>query len=829
MRGWCQAMTIGGLMGGLAASVAAAEPLFASPPHFLTLHDRQQVIFFINEPVTGALASRVAARRIEVFVPRALVDPTLQGVSFRGDEWSGATVTNLALTAGTRGDARIRIETSGPVGEVHAYAVGDPPRLIIDLLAPAPAPTPKPRRSAPPRQPGVKNAALASAPVRAAGRRHAPAPPAHLARSAAAPPAPRSAPAPTAAALGAPAAREPLALPATVAVATAPRPHQDGDEESPATLLHRTEVAESSWPCRWRRVSGVAFCTPDPAAVPYAADGALRRLATALAEGAARPPAPLAGDGPAPLYLAADREFVVRAPSRRLLPAVDRYRDALRRFPAFFDAPRARLNIALAYRALGFAAELRAAAVAAVHDPGGPLAQALVGDLALEHGAPERAREAYERVATVGAVGACLAARGRAALASDAASAESALAALANLCPASLLADPETDRLRGRARLAAGDAAGAFAILSGVRDALGPAASVGLVSDVATAAEAAGDREAARRTYEELTRGGYGARAAGLASVGLARLDAAAGAIDTGLQRLAALDIGQAGPERRAFVLPLVSEALRRGAEQDAVLLVHEHGIPPAALATDDQIRLARSYRVVGLVAEAEQLLVQLQRALGAAVPDALREERAAVALARGDAAATLAVADEWLRARGVAAPPAARLWRARALAALGETAAALALAGPALDALDAAAARDLRIELAELVRERDLVAAGSLARAALAAEKLPELPPARAAAALRTVADAAEAAGDDTAALEAFSRLVARYGDQAGTSGVAYHVARLTAGAHGGPAAVAAYGEVARSTDPVERRLATASLAYETIVRPFEGLQAEP
>ena len=842
MRDWWQAAMLGGLMVGLAAGVAAAEPLFASPPHFLMLGDRQQVIFFINEPVAGALASRVGTRAIEVFVPHALVDPTLQGASFRGDEWSGSTVTNVVLATGTRGNARIRIETSRPVGEIHAYSVGDPPRLMIDLLTPAPAPaaTPTPRRSVAPRQRAAKSGARTAAAARAAGMRPGPVPSAHVASApgAAAPRAPALAPVPIETAPAAPPDRAVLALPAMVAVATAPRSQQEGggartEHQDGAgrgeSLAAAGAGAPPPWPCRWLRVSGVAFCAPDPAAVPYAADQALAGVATALAAGAPRPPAPPAGNGPAPLYLAADCEFVMRAPSRRLLPVIDIYRRALRRFPAFFDAPRARLNIALAYRAMGFAAELRGAAAAAVHDPGAPLAQALVGDLALEQGATERAREAYERAGAGGGVGACLAARGRAALATDALSAASALSVLANLCPASLLADPDTDRLRGRARLGAGDAAGAFAILSGVRDALGPAAEAGLLGEMAAAAEAAGDREAARRIYEEITRGSYGARASGLATVGLARLDAAAGTIATGLQRLAGLGVGQAEGARRAFVLQAVTEALHRGADQDAVVLMHEHGIPPAALVADDQIRLARSYRGVGLVAEAEHLLAQLQRALGATVPDALREERAAGALARGDASATLVVADEWLRVRGVAAPPAARLWRARALAALGETTAALALAEPALGALDAATARDLRVEFAELVRARDPVAAGRLARAALATERLPELPPARAAAALRMLADGAAAAGDDATALEAFSRLAARYGDQPGASGAAYHVARLTAGARGGPGAVAAYGEVTRSADPVERRLATASLAYEVIVRPFEGLQAEP
>src|SRR5215467_5587509 len=69
----------------LAARQADGEALFASPPHFLALADRQQVVFFINEPVVGALASR-GDDAVDVMVPRAIVDPTLRGTTFHDDE-----------------------------------------------------------------------------------------------------------------------------------------------------------------------------------------------------------------------------------------------------------------------------------------------------------------------------------------------------------------------------------------------------------------------------------------------------------------------------------------------------------------------------------------------------------------------------------------------------------------------------------------------------------------------------------------------------------------------------------------------------------------------
>jgi hypothetical protein len=112
--------------------------------------------------------------------------------------------------------------------------------------------------------------------------------------------------------------------------------------------------------------------------------------------------------------------------------------------------------------------------------------------------------------------------------------------------------------------------------------------------------------------------------------------------------------------------------------------------------------------------------------------------------------------------------------------------------------------------------------------REALAGDGQAELPAARTAAALRALGEAAEAAGDDATALEAFGRLAARYGDDPSASGVAYRVARLTAGASDGRAAKAAYADAERSRDALERRVAAAGRAYEAIVAPFEGPQKE-
>lgn len=488
--------------------------------------------------------------------------------------------------------------------------------------------------------------------------------------------------------------------------------------------------------------------------------------------------------------------------------------------------------MALVYRTLGFTAELQSIAVEGADEPGRALYEALVGDLALEQGSVERAVAAYARADRGGGVGPCLAARGRAAVALAAGSPHGAaveLAQLPTLCPREILSDPETLRCQARERLAAGDAAGARSALERLRGAFGVAGEGALLEDLGQAAEASGDLAAARREYTALASGRFGARLASRGTLALARLDAAAGDVAAGFRRLQTLAPETAAVERRRMAGDALVNALRRGAHQDAVAIMAEHGVAPASLAPEDQILVARSYRALGLADEADALLRRMRDALGASAPDALWDERGSAALAAGAPAQALAAADDWLRTRGTAASPAARALRARALAALGQSAAATDEAAQAAAVLGGAEARALRLDVAERLRTVDAAAAARLVREGLADASLPALEPRAAAAAWRTLAEASEASGDDAAALAAYTTLTARYGDQPSAAGAAYRVARLTAGTHGGAAAAAAYGEVARSRDTVERRVGTAAQAYEAIVRPFEGRREEP
>jgi tetratricopeptide (TPR) repeat protein len=601
--------------------------------------------------------------------------------------------------------------------------------------------------------------------------------------------------------------------------------------EAPA--VETLGAADEGFPCAWRRIAGVPFCAPDPNAPAYAMQADLRELASALAtttDGTALPEAPTADDDRA-RYLAADRELVSRIASGHVLPAVDAYRLALRRGAGFFDAQRARLNLALIYRTLGFAAELRSVATDAGKDRVRPIIEGLAGDLAREQGALDRAREAYARATESGGAGACLGARGRAALAlldGRTAEASAELDQLPALCPAALRNDAETLQIEARRLIARGDARGALQLLERVRRAFGAAHEGTAIEDVAVASAAVGDTAGARAAYEQLAHGDFGPRLTEHGILGLARLDAAGGDTAGGFRRLEKLSPDTGSVERKRFATNALTDALHQGADDTAVSIVLEHGIAPSSLPIDDQIRLAHAMRRVGLNGEAQGLLRDLVRGgNGVGAADSLWEERGASALAADEPAQALAIADDWTRARGATTPAGALALRAQALGSLGQAAAADEALTRAVGMLDPIAARTLRLEVAARVRANDAALAARLAREALAEEHPPALSDAEAAAAQRLLGEAAEASGDDAGAIAAYSALTARYPTQPSADGAAYRLARLTAGTQGGAAARAAFAEIAHSRDPLERRMGAAAEAYETVVKPFENREA--
>ena len=576
--------------------------------------------------------------------------------------------------------------------------------------------------------------------------------------------------------------------------------------------------------CLWRRFSGLAICLGDPKAPAYVGDHTVTAMVGALARGKLPEPEDTpAVATPALVYLEADVLFATRAHEGKLLPVVDAYRRALRQHPEFPEAWRARLNIALAYRAMEFLTELRTTAGEASADSTAGLVRGLAGDLAFVTEKIGIATDDYRRAADLGALGACLAARGRAraALAADdAVTGAAQLASLAGLCPSDIAADPETIWIRGQLALARHDVATARALLDEAKKGLGGADRGGVIADLGRLAETADDAKGARASYEQLLGGAFGARAARRATVRLAILDGVGGDVNAGLKRLDRLTPEASDPARRALVMQAARSALERGAPGDAIASLHEAHVDPTALGVDDQLLVAEAYRGIGLVGEAERVLAAAQANAGAAAPDALFAARGTLALDRRDGPSAAAIADDWIRARGRSGG--ALALRARAAALGGDAMAAhAAVAAAVMD--DPSLTRTLALDVAETLRDRQPAAALILAREALEPGPTPELPPARAALGLALVGTLAEAAGDDDTALAAFTTLGARYGKEPVAADAAYRAARIAARrVPGGDAA--AFDEAARSTDALARRVAGAARDYEAIVKPLAG-----
>lgn len=581
--------------------------------------------------------------------------------------------------------------------------------------------------------------------------------------------------------------------------------------------------------CLWRRFGGVAICVADPKAAPYAGDHTITALVGALARNKLPEPEDTpAVVTPASMFLAADVLFATRAPEGKLLPVVDAYRSALRKHPDFPEAWRARLNIGLAYRAMEFLTELRTVAGEASVDPTAGVVRALAGDLAVVTGKPQTAVADYKRANDLGGLGACFAARGRARLAlvdGDTTAAAAELGSLTSLCPPEIATDAETQWVRGRLALAQGDTAAAKTLLGDVQKNLNKADQGAVLVDLGLVAEATNDPKAARKSYDALVGGAYGARAAREATVRLAILDGVGGDVSAGLKRLERLTPEASDPARRSLVMQSARSALARGAVGDALATLHEAHVDPTVLPLDDQLVVADAYRGIGLYGEAERVLASAQATAGAAAPDALFTARGALALDRRDAAAAIAIADDWIRVRG------------RNVGALGLRARGAALAGDANDAHAAVAAaiiedgsvtRTLSLDVAELLRDRAPGIALALARQALEPGATVELTPDRHAAGLALVGSLAENAGDDDTALAAFTTLAARYGKEPIAADAAYRAARIAARRlPGGDAA--AFDEAARSKDALARRVAGAARDYEAIVKPLASGKGEP
>ncbi|MBY0280515.1 hypothetical protein K2Z84_34705, partial [Candidatus Binatia bacterium] len=134
-------------------STASASEL-ATPPHFLTLADRERIVLFSDGPIAGALADRRADGSIVVTVPKVAAAATIAGREFDDTASGGDGRTKVRVTSTAQGDARIEISGAGAVERVHAYGTTKPARLTIDLLHPG-----APERSAEAGKPPTKPAA----------------------------------------------------------------------------------------------------------------------------------------------------------------------------------------------------------------------------------------------------------------------------------------------------------------------------------------------------------------------------------------------------------------------------------------------------------------------------------------------------------------------------------------------------------------------------------------------------------------------------------------------------------------------------------------------
>jgi len=611
-------------------------------------------------------------------------------------------------------------------------------------------------------------------------------------------------------------------------------------DDPEAVLTGSTDpVASDTLVCRWRRSSGVAYCAPDPKAGVYVADLGTANLAGLLDRGRSGPTAvPLPPSGPTEVFLNADVALLRGAREGWILPAVSTYEQALRTYPDFADAARARANLALVYYALGFAPELDRMS-RRKDDVVAPFAGVLLADLWRQIGEQQDTAPLLAAGDRAGGITACLAERARANAAAEAERRDAfpaAFASLAKVCPRTILEDSETAWLRARAMILGGEATRAADALPPLEEDLPKRQRPLLLADLVRAQDAAGDARAARRVEERLAAGSHGRRASRTARVALAARDAAEGKLAPTERRFADLPIEDALQTRERADLIAASEMLRGGNEVAALGLMTERKLDPRRLAVSDQLLLARALRRVGLLDPAQGILAGIGTTAPARLPDAYFEELGALALTRDDADAALAVADRWEAARSETAPVGAIALRARARGAKGDARGATETLKDELAPRDPELAREVAVELASELLSADPALALSLARGALD-PALPPLEGPRAADALRALAEAAEATGDPASARAAFATLAQEHAGEPAAAGAGYRASRLASAAApageaqvGGAASTAARPASAPAAapptddDPLARRLAAVGRIYDEVVATTAG-----
>jgi hypothetical protein len=809
---------------------AAGGSQLTSAPHFVVLGDRERIVLFADGPLIGAMADRHGDGTIEVTIPRVGLAPALADREFDDASSGGTGKTRVRLSAGSHGDVLVRIQPGTPAASVHAFASTKPSRVTIDLLqtaADAATSAATPDDGAKPASPAAshehrKRGADARSEKKSEKRDSS------TARTASPPSSPSSASsaganqAPVAKADASRANPAPPTKPGAVqggadAVAAAGTPTATSDAAGDVTAS-----SDQTLVCRWRRSSGAAYCAADPKAAVYALDLDTATLAGQLDRGhVGAGVTPLAPRGAAEAYLDADLELLERARDGWLLPVVTSYEQALRSYPGFADAPRARANVALLYHALGFEPELER--LSRDSDPlAAPFAAVLLADLRREKDPQRDVSALLDRASKAGGITACLAARVRSNVAADAGNSAAfpeAFATLAKVCPRTIVEDAATAWLRGRAMLLAGDAPRAASTLVALQPELALRERALLLADAARAYDAAGNASAARAVQERLASGALGRRPVRGAQMALAVRDAADGATAAVERRMADLSPEDAQESRDRADVIAVTEMIHQGNEIAALGLLSERKVDVRQLAPADQIKVAQSFRRIGLVDQAQRILQDVAAsAQPGHLPDAYWEELGAEALARGDANGVLAVVEQW-QSRSGGTPPGSLALKARARAAKGDARGANDTLTKELAAVDPALARDVAIDLAHELLSADPRLALGLARGALDAGGLPPLAADRQAAALRAIGEAAEALGDRPAAQDAYARLAREHGGDPAAAGAAYHAARLASAAPAGGVPPAAAPSPSADDDPLTRRVAAAGQLYAEVV----------
>ena len=508
------------------------------------------------------------------------------------------------------------------------------------------------------------------------------------------------------------------------------------------------KAVPAAYSCRLRDSAGVLYCAPDPRDPVHARTPAWSWLAAEIDKGTRTlERIPAGSSAPAALYLAGDVELLRGAESGWLLPAVAFYERALRLYPEYPDAERARLNIALIHGQLGFVPELREIASRS-GDNRQRLARALLAGLGPaavpsidgpgDGNVPEPVR---------GWLVACFATRTRVAEALDAGGygvAGDELARIDEDCPPAFREHVDTNILRFRQRAMAGDAA---------------RASDGLLALIATSRGAAriraretharlmleeGQLAEARRAFEALAEEQHpgSSRRAVLA---LARLDAREGRLPEGMSRLAALGVDEGRSARRTLMAAAAEKAIEEGDGTAALATVAVEEVGPHEIDASARSVVVVALLELGLHEHAEAWLGE----------GADRNLRGRLALARGNARAALGHALAAQPEEGV--DPAADLLEARARVALRDDEGAEV----ALQRMPPAEAVAARIRLAGALRTVAPVRSFKLLRAGVESEVFAELPPVDARTLLAHAADSARLAGEDVFARASYMRFL--------------------------------------------------------------------